>query len=122
MRVPSTYRTAIMYTVVVGCEARKFDGDKFRRLGRLLIRNNLIYKRVNRCGIITPSTYGRRTPLHLFNNNMLNLRRGTYIILYDDYYNNNNNNSYIIIILMTLSYYHIIVTGALRSRNIVRPR
>lgn len=35
----------MFYTAVVG-EARKFDGDKFRRLGRLLIRNNLIFQNV----------------------------------------------------------------------------
>lgn len=41
-----------MYTYTVVVEARKFDGDKFRRLGRLLIRNNLISKRTYLYNII----------------------------------------------------------------------
>lgn len=68
LSVCRAYRTAIMYTVVVGCEARKFDGDKFRRLGRLLIRNNnLISKRVLLQYNNAEYIYGR-IPLRLYNN------------------------------------------------------
>lgn len=87
----------LMYTVV-GCKARKFDGDKFRRLGRLLIRNNLISKRIYTAAVyiiiyihwscIYPSAYTRKSRDHV------RIIRNTMT------YSNNINN------IIVLSYYY----------------